>query len=551
MLRPLIRDEDGVVLLYVTVLTSVLLGIGVLAVDVGRVSTVHSQMQAAADAAALAGARELDGLDAYTRAAYTDPDGTFHPAMSVPGAIDRARAAVLATLNRQDFGDQPGGVTVDVAATCAGDTDASCVRFLRSLPASDDDPITATHATTDPEQARFIEVRVAEAGFSASFAGILGGTRTNQVGATAVAGNDPIICGMPPLFMCNPSEPAGNTNLALPADLTALRGKQIKAVGKGGGTSGYTPGNFGFLCPSGIDDGSTSAKCGAKDLAALLASKSGTCVRRSVMQTKTGANTGPSMSAINTRFDNWDAQTKDFRGVKDATGALVYPPAVNVVQGGVAQSTGQKCERGVTAATADQVQAQPRDACHDTGTCGGRVGDGDWTSKADPLAPDLDSYMGVNHHDPADPTGGLSGFFGLASTDRTRFDLYRSEIEDNRIPDGAGTTASGDAQLEDGNPTCTAAADRPSNTYGWFPSRTRDMRLLEDRRVLPMALVNCNALGNPGGSFSFRPSELAFMFITEPISSPSTLELFLEFIGPLDEGAQDALMRDVVQIYRR
>ena len=64
------RDTRGAVLIYVTVGLSVLLGGAALVVDAGRLYTMNSELQAAADAFALACAAELDrGADSHTRAA--------------------------------------------------------------------------------------------------------------------------------------------------------------------------------------------------------------------------------------------------------------------------------------------------------------------------------------------------------------------------------------------------------------------------------------------------------------------------------------------------
>ena len=63
------RDEDGIILPYVTVLLVVIVGVAVLAIDGARLMSLQTQLQAGADALALAGAAELDRLpDAETRA---------------------------------------------------------------------------------------------------------------------------------------------------------------------------------------------------------------------------------------------------------------------------------------------------------------------------------------------------------------------------------------------------------------------------------------------------------------------------------------------------
>ena len=53
-LRDLRDNEDGAVLIYVTMISVVLLGMGVLAIDAARLFDLNTQLQNAADAAALA-----------------------------------------------------------------------------------------------------------------------------------------------------------------------------------------------------------------------------------------------------------------------------------------------------------------------------------------------------------------------------------------------------------------------------------------------------------------------------------------------------------------
>src|SRR5881396_3894914 len=67
--RRLARDERGAVLIYVSLALTVFMGFTALVIDGGRLFTLDTEMQSAADALALAGAAELDGnSDAITRA---------------------------------------------------------------------------------------------------------------------------------------------------------------------------------------------------------------------------------------------------------------------------------------------------------------------------------------------------------------------------------------------------------------------------------------------------------------------------------------------------
>src|SRR6516162_7600393 len=63
------RDEDGHIWIYFTILLPVIFGMIGLALDGGSYFHLNTDLQELADAAALAGAKELDGAsDAITRA---------------------------------------------------------------------------------------------------------------------------------------------------------------------------------------------------------------------------------------------------------------------------------------------------------------------------------------------------------------------------------------------------------------------------------------------------------------------------------------------------
>ncbi|MCH8139424.1 MAG: Tad domain-containing protein, partial [Proteobacteria bacterium] len=140
-IRSLIGDNHGAIAVYIAIITPVMIGIGAMTLDIGRVITLHTELQYAADSASLAGARELDRF---------------------PGAIARAKAAAAgAVANIQTFATDGGGKQVAIDVTeCANPPVPPCVRFLKSLPADDDDPIQPSDVTTSDDDARFMEVHV-------------------------------------------------------------------------------------------------------------------------------------------------------------------------------------------------------------------------------------------------------------------------------------------------------------------------------------------------------------------------------------------------------
>jgi hypothetical protein len=86
--------------------------------------------------------------------------------------------------------------------------------------------------------------------------------------------------------------------------------------------------------------------------------------------------------------------------------------------------------------------------------------------------------------------------------------------------------------------------------YTWFDGApTNDLRLLRDRRVLPVVVADCNAAGFDPKSFA--PDDIIFVFLTEPMGDPAGSTIYVESLGPANGDAVEQMHRDVVQIYRR
>ena len=214
--------QDGGVAIYVALISALMIGFGALVVDLGRLFTVQTELQHAADAAALAGAAELDGTAT---------------------AITRARLAAttaLAIANRQTFASAGADVSFDPIAD---------IRFLSSLPATDDDPITVSNVTADPINAFYIEVTTAARQVDYLMAPVLAnriggdglGPTSGRVSAVAVAGMNQMVCDFPPLMICNPAE-----IISVGASFSSIDGQLIQLKAKGG-SGQWEPGNFGLL----------------------------------------------------------------------------------------------------------------------------------------------------------------------------------------------------------------------------------------------------------------------------------------------------------------
>jgi len=198
------RREEGAVALILAAVLAGLIGTTALVFDLGRAWNLDTELQDAVDAAAIAGASQLDGA---------------------PGARARAVQAAVGALarNGQIFADAsgPGVVGYDTGFPCAGNGCAMTngnFRFLANLAPRAD-------ALSDTE-ARFVEVR-ATGTLRFAFARLLGAASGAAPRAGAVASWDRFACGRAVVLIANPDEPADNRDPRLGFDASRYRGAGI------------------------------------------------------------------------------------------------------------------------------------------------------------------------------------------------------------------------------------------------------------------------------------------------------------------------------------
>jgi Flp pilus assembly protein TadG len=101
------NDTSGSILPYVTLMLVVIMGVSVLALEGARFTGLNTQLQNGADALALAGAAELNGL---------------------PDAITRADTAISNLASNSTLAGTAGG---------AQQVTVSCKQYVTALPVSD------------------------------------------------------------------------------------------------------------------------------------------------------------------------------------------------------------------------------------------------------------------------------------------------------------------------------------------------------------------------------------------------------------------------------
>jgi Flp pilus assembly protein TadG len=542
-MKALWQDEEGFALVYGTLVITLLLGFAILAVDVSRVESHQTQLQKAADAAAMAAAAELDGkadsLERAVRAINNIASGSFQ--------------------NRSVFG------TV-AAATIPVSPDLD-VRFFERLPV-DGNPGNSTGTgdnmaittggnapTADPVKAAFAEVRVRreEQGSFLNTVLPLGvlGASSNTVGsaAVAVAGNDgDAWCEPTPMFICNPYESApgnGSSQLQLAIQNGDLRRRLLMLRQVGGNEAQYFPGNFGLIQPPNGGNGANAI------LDLLARNASGICIRQRGVELKTG-NLDPVRSAINVRFDIYDQMFNNKRNDPN------YSPAPNVRKG-YSYNGANAC--GATphdppdvysqppAATTPNLasvrpyQPMPLDDCFYTNSCptgpfsalmAGRIGDGQWN---------FDTYWAVNHPGTPPPNG-------WSNANRpSRYEVYLYELGNLAVLNERSLGVGGNpARGEVGAPQCST---NPGDAK---------------RRIIHAVVLNCLELdADPnygplnGASSDQLPAEgLAQFFIIQPIlpqnykgDADSAKKLYVEFIDIVRPSAvTQTIVHPIVRLYR-
>jgi len=481
--RALWDDTSGVILPYVTIMLVVIVGLSVLALDGARLMSLQTQLQNGADALALAGAAELDRL---------------------PDAETRARTAIERLLtNSTTFGS---GASRTIAV--------SNIKFYSRLPASDASPMSAGALATGPGNARFVSVTVRPIILPTILpAALFGGANTVTTGASAVAGFDQVVCGVTPIYVCNPYETPGITyDQATEALQHAAANPpdqgRLMRLRQYGGNAPYAAADYGFL---------SSPTLGSDEMSLI---DSIAVVRPAACFLQRGVNFRPGLvrsvhEGFNVRFDIYEgSMSEKYNDSK-------YRPAQNVRKGYVMGSGGENQNACTTRPGAnwpigrppDRVTGLPLDR---TWPHFGSMGEGNW---------DFDTYWQVNHGDSGLPSDLNDGSAGNADVP-SRYRVYRYEIEQGSVAD---VSLGG----ESGAPACY---------------RGGDLSGTPDRRILHAAIVNCQSLQLVGEVQSNVPvAAFGKLFLTLPLAKSQT-DLYVEMVGLVRPG--DGVSFDVVQLYR-
>lgn len=515
--RRLTRSTDAAVAPTVALSLFALIAAGGVAFDYARMASMDTELQNAADQAALAAASQLD---------------------KEAGACARAAAAAANMIaNHTLMANESSNslIVVDEEAACDA---TGNIRFYQD--------IGKTQAASTDAEAKFVEVIVNPRTATFALTPVVASFSSVQLSARAFATLGQAYCKTPPIMICNPQETGVNTDFN--ADDYEGFGLRLVSVGASGG---WAPGNFGYLDTGGGSNGAPGLR-----EALGWGTPPGNCLEDDGLDTKPGA-TVTVTDAINTRFDIYDSNVscptggtcpssinsrKDVVRAANANGgnacrvhAQGWQLAANYYgQGTVPSSATVPLATSVTPGS----MGHPRDMCHAVdssaaGACTTAMGNGAW---------DRDAYFRTNYRrsDGTYWTGGSGAGSWQANTglpaNAKRYDVYMWEIANAGDPiDGVtvlGPTpagATGSTTVSYGSPVCS-----PTKGYGNGVDPTNPAELTPDRRKIVVAVVNCLAEGVNGNTVGVEVEDWIEVFLVEPSMNRARTQqgdVYVEVIG--------------------
>jgi Flp pilus assembly protein TadG len=482
----LVRDERGSILLQFTVYVLAILGMIGLALDGGRYLLLNNDLQDLADAAAIAGAAELDGTS---------------------NALTRADTAARTLLTNNPRWSDSGSIRI-LAGT-------SGVQFYSQI-----NPDTVT---TDPRLAKYVKVTTGAWQVAPWFlpaVTVLTGTNiaNNSTGATAMAGITYTSCGTVSSFICHPFE---NTE-SVPGRTDNFPGQVQRGwmfrLRAGSGAAG----DWGIINVP----GETSNLSTPQDITAFLSRSAENTCNASRLTPRPGNIPNQVADGFNVRFDR---PVTGVSGVDNTAAAIVIDGVATTPQGATCQtvsvtpiaSTGGGGPGGGKGGGKGGGGGGPPafDPNNYSVTCNSKTDPTQYSCPlprdrtitnnigSGPHIDDLQAYW-LNHHGTATLPSGVT----------TRYDIYNTEIGGTKFT----------SSLEASAPQCLPLSSNPS------------------RRIVKVAIVPCTYWGITGAS---QPDVLftkyAEFFITEP-STDGTI--YSEYIRTFSDGSGD--LHRTVQLVR-
>lgn len=475
----LFRNDAGAVAPTVALSSFALIASGGIAFDYARLAAMDTELQQAADQAALAAATQLDGAT---------------------GACARAAAAAASLLaNETRFSNDGSGRAISVAAESTCDASGS-VRFYQSYDEATDAPGSA--ATTDAG-AKVVIVQVNARRADYALTPIVGAVSSGNIAAEAVASLSSAVCKVPPLMFCAP-----NSDFPQAADI----GKGMLLEPGGGGA--WVSGNYGYLD---FGNGASGVKINLgknNEVAACSDNDEG-------VPTEPG-NQASVTKFLNSRFDLYEpsvtacnGSTGDFCPAQDVVKDMTRIEEIkfNNVDKAAPQPANPGCgDAGATvksdfaydpAATGFSRDSNQASCTTSDNSCP-KFGNKDWDKAA---------YVAANH--PGTTASAIATAMNKTLATLMRWDVYQWELADKAsrlTPKLVSSTAEFKEQGNSGKGTWTftnrCAYPQPKNGTGVAAGTNQ-----KDRRLLTVAVVDCTGAN---GKFDAKVLRFADLFLVQP-----------------------------------
>jgi Flp pilus assembly protein TadG len=489
-----------------------LIGMGGVAFDYAHLADLDTELQNAADQAALAAATQLDGSN---------------------GSRARATAAAQSLLrNTSFFASNAGADSNDPTKVTTAE-----VEFFQSYNETTDE-----YGDPSSSDSNAKVVRVTVGGRRADYAltPVVGVITSGTVDAQALASLSSGVCNVPPLMMCGPAGEEFPTAADIGRGVLLQPGPNVGA---------WAPGDYGYMD---FGDGASGVKINLG-----RNNETAGCVDMSNGIPTEPGNKASVTDTLNSRFDLYPAAatkcvsaTGDFCPSENTHKDLAKtyevevngnappatPPANPITNANCGSGLGQKLintdnsidkDGGFSLGT--PPPGLPRDSCHVSGGCSpnAKFGNGTWGR---------DGYLMPTHGLAATT---VAAAVGKTAATLTRYDVYKWELADkaNRLATKAVDVTPSPipfkAQGQSGNGKYTftnrCTFPHPINGTG-IPSSTEQ----KDRRVLTVAAVDCTGMN---GKSNVIVKQWVDVFLVEPSLTRTTPyatgkeQIYVEIIG--------------------
>lgn len=444
--------------------------------DYGRLAAMQSELQNAADQAALAAATQLDGRsDAMVRARNA---ATASFASAASEYVNETRIA----------NDGEGRPITDLSFT-----------FFDGY--ANDQPGAVLSSNADGARAKVVQVRINGREVFYALTPVVGALSSGDITADAMAMLDRSVCRLPPIMVCIERD-----DFPLPSD----EGRGLRMRWRpSSNIEPLAPGNFGFLDLYGehdsqyeLGENSDYAECGPMEN----------------VSTEPGFRDSETR-ALNTRFDIYqnplscDPSTGDFCPSQNVRKNFVLEEESTITTNSPLPPAPPACgtydQRSRVWQPEPAVGAMQPDNCFAQGTCS-YMGDGDWNIQA---------YLDRHH----------PGVSAASFAKRTRYEVYRWELQQpsTRLAPQLVSSTVTSRQRGNSNVYEHRFANRCSYAQPVFGTPVAPGNDQRDRRVMPIAAVDCTGLNgrSPVDILGWFDA-----FIVQPGDGSETLQT--EIIGP-------------------